>query len=592
MRPLREALIVPCLFLTVALLGGLRLGDRVRLIPPPLIALVLGILLIAALVRSHALVPDRLMRQSRTPLENVSGLTVLLTLFIASAQVFNLVTPDRGLLHLLVSVFFFVQLLTALTAVRDRLSMLRGLAVLLGSAFVLRFIALESLYAPGRGLMKRVMTALLEGFTLGALEYEPSGAATGYVAFAALILFLIGLVLVGRSPERPVANGMVVFRDAPTDIVSTSLLLPLCLALAPLTLTACRPIEESAAARVSGTAGGTVDRDALLATARVWEPPAVPIANAQLGENPSAPWPFRTTDDVTCRFVVAPVNGTTSKFNCELPSGEIVKVKYGAHNPELFAEVAATRLIAALGFPADRMYLVARVRCNGCPRFPFQSLRCHARTPLGSACFAGGLDATESVDFAPAVIEHRLEREAIETSTMQGWAWYELDRLDPARGGSPRAHVDALRLLAVLLSHWDNKAENQRLVCRTAGTACNQAMVMMHDLGATFGPTKLDLHNWKHAPVWMDRARCLVSMEHLPFRGATFPTVRISEEGRTMLLGLLEQLSPRQMRELFEGSGVSGFDGVSGEGRDPDAWARVFAGKVREIRGGGPCSGS
>src|SRR5262245_12175626 len=131
MTPLREALIVPCLFLTVALLGGLRLGDRVRLLPPPLIALVLAVLLIAALVRSHAIVPERLMHQRRRPLENLSGLVILLTLFAASAQVFNLVTPDRGLLHLLVSVFFFVQLLTSLAAVRDRLSMLRGLAVLL-----------------------------------------------------------------------------------------------------------------------------------------------------------------------------------------------------------------------------------------------------------------------------------------------------------------------------------------------------------------------------------------------------------------------------------------------------------------------------
>ena len=79
--------------------------------------------------------------------------------------------------------------------------MLRSLDVLLGCAFVLRFIALESLYAPGRGLMKRVMTALMEGVTLGALEYEPAGAATGYVAFLALSLYLVGLMLMGAMPE-------------------------------------------------------------------------------------------------------------------------------------------------------------------------------------------------------------------------------------------------------------------------------------------------------------------------------------------------------------------------------------------------------
>jgi hypothetical protein len=586
MSPLREGLIVPCLFLTVALLGGLRLGDQVRFVPPPLVALVLGILIVAALVRSGALIPDRLMHQRRTPIENVCGLIVLLTLFAASAQIFNLVTPDAGLLHLLVSVFFFVQLLTALTAVRDRVSMLRGLAVLLGSAFVLRFIALESLYAPGRGLMKRVMTALLEGFTLGALEYEPAGALTGYVAFLSLVLYLIGLLLVGSPTQHAVVAGVPAVRDRSNGIVPTSLVLAVC--LSTLLSSACA-VQEPVAARASQDDAPPLDRDALLASARVWEPPSVPISEARLAENPTSPWTFGTGADVTCRFVVVPVQGTTSKFNCELPTGEIVKVKYGAHNPEIFAEVVATRLLAALGFPADRMYLVARVRCIGCPRFPFLALRCHARTFLGNACFAGGLDPDDAVVFAPAVIEHRSVRRAIETPIARGWAWYELDRIDPNRGGSPRAHVDALRLMAVLLAHWDNKSENQRLVCDGGDAACDRAIAMVQDVGATFGPTKLNLLNWKNAPVWADARRCAVTMEHFPFGGATFPETSIREEGRAMLLGLLEQLSPRQMHDLFAGSGVGRFDSINGEGRDPDAWARVLRAKIQEIRDGGPC---
>ena len=436
MTPLREALVVPCLFLTVALLGGLRLGTRVLLVPPPLVAMVLAILLIAALVRSRAIAPERLMHQQRTPLENLCGLTVLLTLFAGSSQVFNLVTPDRGLLHLLVSLFFFVQLLTTLAAVRDRVSMLRGLAVLLGSAFVLRFIALESWYAPGQGLMKRVMTTLLEGVTLGSLEYQPAGAATGYVAFLVLLLYLVGLVLVGASPRRPHEERLPAVREKSASIVSASLLVALCVGL--LALPACRPVSGYTAATASPESLVTPARDALFASATVWEPPVVPVGAARLGENPAAPWSFTAADIVTCRFVVAPVSGTTSKFNCQLPSGEVVKVKYGARNPELFAEVAATRLVAALGFPADRMYLVSAVRCVGCPAFPFQALRCHAGTPLGKACFAGALDSTDSVDFTPAVIEHRANGRSIETPTSRGWSWYELDRIDPARGGSPR----------------------------------------------------------------------------------------------------------------------------------------------------------
>jgi hypothetical protein len=212
MTPLRESFALPCLFLTVALLGGLRLGAPgvdVRLMPPPLISLVLAVLLLGSLIRSRVFNPERLISQHRTSLENISGGVVLLTLFAASAQAFNLLTPDSGLLHVLVSVFFLVQLLTTLTAVRDRTGMLRSLAVLMGCAFFLRFVALESLYAPGRGVLKRVMTALLEGVTLGSLDYAPSGPATGYVAFLALTLYLIGLVLLPSSSASRAAASLV-----------------------------------------------------------------------------------------------------------------------------------------------------------------------------------------------------------------------------------------------------------------------------------------------------------------------------------------------------------------------------------------------
>jgi hypothetical protein len=214
MSPVREALLLPCLFLTVALLGGVRLGGDVRLVPPSAGALIVGVLTVGALTRSRALVLERFLHQSRTPLENATGALVVATLLAAAAQAFSIVTPDTGLLHLIVGVFFVVQLLTTLAGVRDRLSMLRSLAVLLGCAYVLRFVALESLYAPGRSVMNRVMTALLEGVSLGAIEYVPAGAATGYVAFAALALFIAGLVLLDSGDVRPRSDGALVIVDA------------------------------------------------------------------------------------------------------------------------------------------------------------------------------------------------------------------------------------------------------------------------------------------------------------------------------------------------------------------------------------------
>jgi hypothetical protein len=46
-----------------------------------------------------------------------------------------------------------------------------------------------------------------------------------------------------------------------------------------------------------------------------------------------------------------------------------------------------------------------------------------------------------------------------------------LPLVDPAKGGATRAELDALRLTAILLGHWDNKASNQRLVCEEGPAA-------------------------------------------------------------------------------------------------------------------------
>jgi hypothetical protein len=271
-------------------------------------------------------------------------------------------------------------------------------------------------------------------------------------------------------------------------------------------------------------------------------------------------------------------------------------VKYGRRNPEVFAEVAATRLLTALGFAADRMHLVARVECAGCPRFPFQALRCDALTGWQSACFAAALNHRDSVTFEPAVIERPLPGRVIESRERPGWAWFELDRIDRAQGGASRAELDALRLIAVILAHWDNKAENQRVICppealRPDGS-CGHPIALIQDLGATFGPVKLDLPNWRRTPVWKDARSCTVSMERLPFKGATFPESTISEDGRLLILGLLEQLTSAQLETLFASSGVTTFDAVSGEGRNPKAWVRAFRQKVRQVREAGPCPAS
>jgi hypothetical protein len=278
---------------------------------------------------------------------------------------------------------------------------------------------------------------------------------------------------------------------------------------------------------------------------------------------------------VDCRFLFTDVSGTTPKFDCELADGRRVKVKYG-RTPEISGEIAATRLLTALGFGADQVRLASRVRCYGCPVSPFYS-RILAKGTHLEAFLRRTTNYAEFRDYEWTAVEEKLDGAAIEAGGEEGWAFFELNQIDPARGGAGLHEVDALRLMAVFLAHWDNKPRNQRLVCLSAvapDARCRRPLVMLQDLGATFGPRKVNLSAWRDKSIWTDPQGCRVSMESLPHDGATFGEVNISEEGRRLLADRLVKLSPEHVRTLFVEANFPG---------DVEEWVTVFRQKVDEI---------
>jgi hypothetical protein len=198
----REAFTLPLVFLTTTLGGGVRVAaDGVlAFVPPPLMSLVLAVMLLAALYRSGVLEPDALIRPDRGALANLNGAVVLATLVLAAAQTLNALTPEAGLLAFTWNVVLLVLLGNTLVVQPDRPRLLGSLLVIVGAAFVLKYVVLGALYAPDGGLTRRVVMALLEGVSLGALAYSPPGPVTGYIAFGVALLFLIGLALL---PTRP-----------------------------------------------------------------------------------------------------------------------------------------------------------------------------------------------------------------------------------------------------------------------------------------------------------------------------------------------------------------------------------------------------
>lgn len=322
--------------------------------------------------------------------------------------------------------------------------------------------------------------------------------------------------------------------------------------------------------------------DDALARAAVWTEPALSTAAADLGANPG---PF--ADPAVCRLQPGEPSGATPKFDCVFEGGERLKVKYGK-NPEIHTEAAATRLLSALGFGADRIYLVRTLRCFGCPEKP------------GDVKEGAAVDVSKYTDFSVVAVERRLPGKAIDDD---GWKWDELDKAQATGRGATRAQRDALRLMAVLLNNWDNRSDNQRLLCLPEGYPagpgghCGKALAYMHDVGGTFGRVggetkderKLDLPGWSAVPVWKDRATCTVSIKSPRLHGASFGEVQISEGGRRFLAERLTSLSQQQLTALFQGAWFADYVDAEPESRDVAAWVAALQSKVRQIAEGAPC---
>jgi hypothetical protein len=209
--------VLPFVFLTVALLGGLRVSGESHafmFLPPSLITLVLAVLLMLLFIRGGLIEIRSLITGTNPPLTNVTHIWVLLTLFFASAQAFTSVLPERGLLHWLLSFFFLWTLWNNQFSSFDARRLLRSLVVLFGTAFVLKHMLFANLYSADGGWLKRLTGALVSGVTLGTFDAEQFAPATGYISFFTLALFLVGLILVSFTHPQTTSTELALTRSS------------------------------------------------------------------------------------------------------------------------------------------------------------------------------------------------------------------------------------------------------------------------------------------------------------------------------------------------------------------------------------------
>jgi hypothetical protein len=265
------------------------------------------------------------------------------------------------------------------------------------------------------------------------------------------------------------------------------------------------------------------------------------MMNIKTGPAESGAFPFLAT--VPCQYSTTRLSGRSPKFACKVGPGDEAKVKFGGANGEVYAEVAATRLLWALGFGADRMYPV-RVVCRGCP-----------------PGFGGVEQGEGNRLFDPAVIERKMP--GADVLAVDGWSWQELDTIDEKAGGATRAHRDALKLLAVFIQHTDSKPPQQRLMClddgETGSKTCTHPFMLLQDVGVTFGQANtfnanatgsMNFSEWSRTPVWKGATNCIGNLPR-SFTG-TLDNPVISEEGRQFLADLLGKLADGQLHDLFE----------------------------------------
>lgn len=192
-------IMLPLAFLTVAMLGGLRLAgadSSFIFLKPALLCLIFAAIMLVLFFRSGLIRLDGWFAEDFSLLKNAANGGVLVCFFAATTQLFNSLIPEQGLPFWIVSFCFFWTLWNNLFADFDTKKLLRSLGALFGLAFVVKYLVLANLTAPAgdswlRGLLENPTQ---EAFTW-LLDLPRFSAGTGYIQFFVAGIYLVALFL-------------------------------------------------------------------------------------------------------------------------------------------------------------------------------------------------------------------------------------------------------------------------------------------------------------------------------------------------------------------------------------------------------------
>jgi hypothetical protein len=263
---------------------------------------------------------------------------------------------------------------------------------------------------------------------------------------------------------------------------------------------------------------------------------------------------------------------------------------------EVFTEVAATRLLWALGFPADHMYSAGAVRCIGCGSDPFKDNLKDNKSSLKDG----------ATTFRVVAIERLLPMEPIEASNDETWAWQDAHALYSS-GWTREQQVgfDAYRLALGMLAYHNPLDSQNRLACAEwkqgadNPKVCAKPVILVQDIGSTFGKpgsfgnSRGDFGDWQGQRVFANAERCELKY---PLKGS--PTVL--KEAQDQLVKRLDNLTRDKVKAIFASarfgemdqrqvSRLRKDDGSNTTDAALNEWTDAFMARAAEIRAARKC---
>lgn len=251
-------------------------------------------------------------------------------------------------------------------------------------------------------------------------------------------------------------------------------------------------------------------------------------------------------------FVEEKTTGTQPKIVVTDVNGVRWDVKFGR---EVHAEIAASRLVHALGYFVEEHYFVPSGRIDGA-------------TQLSRA--------REHIDVAGRFAKARFSRlDPDIAETEDEWTFRE----NPFVG---QQELSGLMILMTMLNNWDIRGEANNAVVRAATpNGAQERRYLVGDLGATFGRmggrisnhSKWNLEDYQ-AEGFIEKVED--GVVHLDYDGIESDMDRVPLEHARWFASLVSQLTHDQVRRAFEAAGA-----VPAE---VDGFSQRFMAKVRELQ--------